>query len=49
MYTVHITVGEIEDGGLSLCLAAESRQIVLLEVCIVGTLLIAVMANVVAN
>ena len=41
--------GQIEDDGLPLRLAAESRQIALFEVYIVGTLLIAILANVVAN
>ena len=41
--------GAIEDDGLTLRLAAESNQIALFEVYIVGTLLIAIMANVVAN
>lgn len=44
-----VAAGEIEDEGLTLRLAAESEQIALFEVYIVGTLLIAVMANVVAN
>ncbi len=41
--------GEIEDDGLALRLADESRQIALFEVYIVGTLLLAIMANFVAN
>ncbi len=41
--------GAIADDGLTLRLTAESTQIALFEVYIVGTLLIAVMANVVAN
>ncbi len=41
--------GAIEDDGLTLRLAAESNQIALFEVYIVGTLLIAIFANVVAN
>jgi len=41
--------GAIEDDGLALRLAAESRQIALFEVYIVGTLLLAIMANFVAN
>ena len=44
-----VEVGEIEDDGLTLRLADESRQIDLFEVYIVATLLIAVMANFVAN
>ena len=44
-----VEAGAIEDNGLTLRLAAESQQIALFEVYIVGTLLIAVMANVVAN
>ena len=41
--------GEIEDDGLTLRLAAESQLIALFEVYIVGTLLIAIMANFMAN
>ena len=44
-----VEAGAIEENGLTLRLAAESHQISLFEVYIVGTLLIAVMANVVAN
>lgn len=41
--------GEIEDDGLTLRLAAESQLIAQFEVYIVGTLLIAIMANFMAN
>ena len=41
--------GEIEDDGLAQRLAAESREIAAFEVYIVGTLLLAIMANFVAN
>ena len=44
-----VEAGEIEDDGLTVRLADESDQIGLFEVYIVGTLLIAIMANVVAN
>ena len=44
-----VEAGEIADNGLTLRLAAESQQIALFEVYIVGTLLIAIMANVMAN
>ncbi len=41
--------GEIEDDGLAVRLATESREIAAFEVYIVGTLLLAIMANFVAN
>jgi hypothetical protein len=44
-----VAEGAIADNGLTLRLADESQQIALFEVYIVGTLLIAIMANVVAN